>query len=113
MTCNSGDVVMVPFPYVDVDHAKIRPALIISPHRFNLENHQYWFLMITTAKKSGWSDDYDLLYWQEAGLKLPCRVRMKAATMSAELVYKPIGKLHPDDWQQIKMNLTNFFAELN
>ena len=49
MICDSGDIVAVPFPFVDSPQTKRRPALVLSKRDFN-QNHKHTLLaMITTG----------------------------------------------------------------
>ncbi|MEX0627389.1 MAG: type II toxin-antitoxin system PemK/MazF family toxin, partial [Cucumibacter sp.] len=49
MICEFGDVVVVPFPFVERPISKRRPALVFSTRAFNTENDHSALAMISQA----------------------------------------------------------------
>lgn len=76
MTCEPLDVVAVPFPFTDRPAVKRRPALVVSSAAFNQAHAQSILAMITSAR-STWPSDVALRDWRQAGLHVPCPVRLK------------------------------------
>ena len=87
------DVIAVPFPYVERDHVKHRPALVVSG-RCWLEGHGLpWVLMITSAAHRPWPDDVPIDDLAMAGLPRPSVIRpAKIATVEAAHC-EPRGRL--------------------
>ena len=75
MTFKSLDVVVVPFPFTDRLAAKRRPSLIVSSAHFNRTHEQSILAMITSAV-SDWPSDVAIQGLREAGLNVPCKVRL-------------------------------------
>lgn len=46
-----GDLVLVPFPFSNLNELKVRPALIISNNFFNLKNRDFILLPLTSVLK--------------------------------------------------------------
>ncbi len=97
MICDFGDVAIVPFPFLESDLSKIRPALILSKIEFNEANGSTLLAMITTAKQSSWPSDLDISEIGPAGLKRPSYVRWKVFTLPNQLIDRVIGRLAADD----------------
>jgi mRNA interferase MazF len=108
--CNQGDVVVVPFPFVDRPIAKFRPAVVLSTHDFNAANDHTILAMITTAARSGWPSDIEIGEQAEAGINHRSFVRWKVFTLPNQLVARMIGKLGPRDQaavsRAVRANLT-------
>jgi len=104
------DVVAVSFPFTDRDASKRRPALVISNERFNQQHNQLVLAMITTATDKLWPSDVLLVSWQKAGLKVPCRVRLKLFTLDQDLILKTIGQLAAKDIKSVKAVLAEYVA---
>lgn len=102
MTFNAFDVVVVPFPFTDRDATKRRPALVISGAIFNQQHNQLVLGMITTTTDNTWPSDVSLLHWQETGLKIACRFRMKLFTLDQNLILKTVGQLSIQDAKSIR-----------
>lgn len=111
MISECGDVVVVPFPFVDMPVAKIRPALVVSARAFNAANQQTVLAMITTAAASHWQSDTRINDWADAGLRTVCVVRMKPFTLENNLIQRRIGRLSASDrarfGQVLSESLTN------
>ena len=109
MTCEPLDVVAVPFPFTDRPAVKRRPALVVSSAAFNHAHAQSILAMITSAR-STWPSDIALRDWREAGLHVPCRVRLKLFTLDDALVVRKLGTLSKRDGQAVSHALSRFLA---
>jgi mRNA interferase MazF len=96
-----GDVVVVPFPVVDVAAEKRRPALILSRQLFNQSSGHSICAMITTAGGSQWQSDIVIGDLKAAGLQRPCVVRWKLFTLPNEIILKRAGKLGSSDYDNV------------
>jgi len=100
--CDSGDVAIVPFPFVDLTVAKMRPALVLSRREFNEENGNTVLAMITTAKRSAWPSDIQLKGISTAGLRADCYVRWKVFTLPNDLLQRSVGTLSRADATRVR-----------
>ncbi len=102
MNCKPGDVVMVPFPFIDRQISKLRPALVLSNNPDG-ENDKHLILsMITSAKRSRWKSDIVLKEWRKSGLKAESVVRWKIFTIEAKLVQEKRGCLSSEDSESVQ-----------
>ena len=81
MICDLGDVVVVPFPFVDVAAEKRRPSLVLSRRTFNRSSGHSICAMITTAGRTRWPSDVTIDDLAAAGLPRACVVRWKLFTL--------------------------------
>jgi mRNA interferase MazF len=95
------DVLIVPFPFVDIPVRKRRPALVISHAAFNDATGTAVMAMITSAADSDWHDDQLIDDIDAAGLQSPCKVRMKFFSVPLSLATDPVGRLGDADRQRI------------
>jgi mRNA interferase MazF len=102
------DTAVVPFPFADIPILKRRPVVILSGQRFNRENDATLVGMITTAKETQWSSDTLIIDLGAAGLKVPCIVRWRLATIPNGLILRPLGRMSPLD----RMACERGFAEM-
>lgn len=86
-----GEVVVVPFPYVDRLAEKRRPALVVSTPElltFNL----IWIAMITSAANRAWPSDVAIGSLSLAGLPAASVVRpAKIACIEPDRIVKAVG----------------------
>ena len=99
MTCDPFDVVVVPFPFVDSDLAKRRPALVLSDREFN-KTGQSILAMITSAEHAGWPSDVQI-DWKKSGLPRPSIVRMKLFTLDNRRIERKAGHLIVADRRKV------------
>jgi mRNA interferase MazF len=99
--CDLGDVVVVPFPFVDAAAEKRRPSLILSRQLFNQSSGHSICAMITTATRIHWQSDIAIDDLGAAGLPRPCVVRWKLFTLPNESILKRAGKLASSDYDKI------------
>jgi mRNA interferase MazF len=90
MTISDGyDIVTLPFPYVERDTVKRRPALLVARTSQDLG----WVLMITSSVNEPWPGDIKIVDLTAAGLRAPSVVRpAKIATVELDLMRR-IGSL--------------------
>jgi mRNA interferase MazF len=106
VTFDPFDVVIVPFPFADLNEKKRRPALVVSSVSFNKVHRQTIFAMITSTKNK-WPSDVVIEDWQEAGLNVPCKIRLKLFTLDNKSVVRKVGKLSKRDEKSIVATLAD------
>ncbi len=52
--------------------------------------------MITSTHVE-WPSDVSIRRWREAGLRVPCKVRLKLFTLDEHLILRRIGRLSEED----------------
>ena len=94
--CDPWELVVVPFPFTERAAMKRRPALILSKKSFNQSGHSL-MAMITTTMHQPWPGDTNLSGYRDAGLQVPCAVRLKIFTLDNRLILKKTGNLSAGD----------------
>jgi mRNA-degrading endonuclease toxin of MazEF toxin-antitoxin module len=108
--CDFGDVVVLPFPFVDLAAEKRRPSLILTRARFNQEHGHSICAMITTATRSNWPSDIAIEDLKSAGLNRPCVVRWKLFTLPNDFILRRAGRLKPRDRDNVVSVARNILA---
>ena len=109
MTFEPLNVVVVPFPFTDRREVKRRPALIVSSARFNDAHGQAIMAMITSTAGE-WPSDVAIRGWREAGLNVPCKVRLKLFTLDHTLIARRLGALSKRDGAAVRAALHRFLT---
>lgn len=106
-----GDIVWVPFPFVEVPRVRERPALVVSVQSPAARMHLLWVLMITSAANKGWQGDVSLdNNLAECGLNVPCVIRTaKISTIEISQARKS-GALTDDLLAQVRAKLALHLA---
>jgi len=99
--CDFGDVVLVPFPFVDVAAEKRRPALVLSRAGFNAAHRHSVCTMITSAAGSKWPSDIAIHALAAAGLNRPCVIRWKVFTLPNDFFVRCAGTLSDRDRDRV------------
>ena len=94
-----GDVVVVPFPFSDLSHAKRRPALVVSP----LSKGDVILCQITSQTVL---DEYSISLGEEAfaegSLRKPSNVRPnRLFTAASSLIVSHVGRLSSPAMDQV------------
>jgi len=110
VTFEPFDVIVVPFPFTDRQVAKRRPTLVVSSAEFNRDHDQTILAMITSSTRDAWPSDVVLTNWQEAGLVIACRVRLKLFTLDNALVLRRLGTLTERDATAVTQALVRSLA---
>jgi mRNA interferase MazF len=109
-TFEAFGVIVVPFPFVEMDLAKRRPALVVSSAAFNRRHSCLVFAMITASERSRWPTDGPVTEPHVAGLHKKCVVRMKLFTIDLALVLRLVGRLSARDLQAARLAVRQVFA---
>jgi mRNA interferase MazF len=108
----TGKVVLVKFPFSDLESGKKRPALILTSVRVSSKVNLTQIAMIS-SRTEGLKFPKDILLkgWAEAGLLHSSLVRLdKIATIDTDLVDKSLGDLTPSDLAAVRKVLRNYYA---
>ncbi len=109
MNYKPGEIVIVPFPFLEKPVKKIRPALVLSNNVDGETNNYLVLAMITSAKRSRWESDIVLKEWLVAGLKAESIVRWKIFTIESVLIKERRGKLSQKDYKVVQDGFTKLF----
>lgn len=63
-----------------------------------------------TSVTDGWPSDVPLHHWREAGLNVPCKLRLKLFTLDNEIIARRVGTLSPADAAASRNALANALA---
>jgi mRNA interferase MazF len=101
--CDFGDVVVVPFPFVDRPIQKRRPSLVLSVRSFNEASGHSVLAMITTAAGTRWPSDLPIHDLAVAGLPRACVVRWKLFTLPNDTLLKKAGAFGDADREAFRV----------
>ncbi len=105
---NTGEVVLMSFPFSGFSGARRRPALVL----LDTGDDDIVVARITSQAVRD-TFDIELLEWREAGLLLPSVVRLhKLATLEKSLVERRLGSLMTGDWDRVSESLKRMWGEL-
>lgn len=104
------DVVSVPFPYVDREQFKRRPALIVSSKALLQRHGLVWVGMITSAIRNRRENDIEIDDLAKAGLSKPSVIRAaKLASVEPDRLRR-IGAVTPKVAGQVAAQLRGWLA---
>ncbi|MBN2280766.1 MAG: type II toxin-antitoxin system PemK/MazF family toxin [Candidatus Marinimicrobia bacterium] len=89
------DIVLVDFPFSANSSPQKRPALIVSPEKYNAGKNV--IILQISSKKDLSGEDYQIKDWESANLLLPSFIKMKFATVKNDIIRKKIGRLSQED----------------
>ncbi len=107
-----GEIVLVRFPFSDLESSKKRPALCLSSHRLT-DKIQIVVVAMVTSKVENFALDGDYLLsdWKDAGLLHPSLVRLsKVASLDLILIEKKLGKITEQDSGKIASHFKRIFS---
>lgn len=106
-----GEIVEVPFPFIDTPVKKLRPALVVSSSDFQKTSGACVLMMVTSAERSHWDTDIILEDWINAGLRKPSILRWKIFTIDESLVASVRGKLSERDREKVSKSLSTILSK--
>lgn len=106
-----GDVVLVKFPFSDLESTKKRPALFLVQSQVTQKIAVVSIAMIT-SKVEGmkFPGDFRVANWKKAGLLHPSLIRLsKIATVDLDIVDKTLGRLDTIDLNGLQTTFQKHF----
>lgn len=105
------EIVLLPFPFSDLERKKVRPALVVSNNRFNKKSDDCVMLPLTAIIKN---EPYSVVIDQKdlstGKLIRQSRIRAdKVFSVEKELVVMKIGILKDKTFNQVKKELVRIF----
>lgn len=94
--CETGDIVLVHFPFTDLLSAKKRPAVIVSPTEYTSRHGDVVILALTSQDQG--DTLLQLRGWREEGLAKPTWAKPLLGTISCDLVVRNIGVVSKMDY---------------
>jgi mRNA interferase MazF len=105
------DVILVPFPFSNLQAAKLRPCLVLAamkPARYPLH---LVVAMMTSHLEKHFPHDLLLEGPSEAGLPKPTLIRLaKLVTIDSTLIKKKLGSLSKADRKQVEKEWRKLFV---
>ena len=103
MTCNFGDILLVPFPFTDQTTTKKRPTVVISSKKYNAQKPDIIIMAITSQIDSPLKFGEMLISDSEnAGLLKPSVIKPVVTTIEKSLVIRKLGQLKSDDCNKLR-----------
>ena len=97
-----GDVVLVGFPFTNLQTTKRRPAVVISSYQYQQHRPDIILMAITSRIRQPLAADEALLHeWQNAGLPKPSVLKPLIATIEQRRVVKTLGQLTESDRKRL------------
>ena len=88
----------MPYPFVDRDASKKRPAVVVSSDGYNSTCPDIVVALVTSRRALPQRPGgHRVLDWQVAGLIAPSVVRSRLATLLSSRVIRSLGRLSPSD----------------
>jgi len=105
-----GDIVRVPFPYIDRNRRQHRPALVVSRGGIGPEGSLLWVVMITSAANQGWADDILIEDHESVGLPVASVIRpVKIATIET-IRAERVGRLPEPAFARVRSILAGLLG---
>lgn len=101
-----GEVVLVGFPFTNLQSRKQRPAIVLSHSRYQQNRPDIILIAVTSQVKQPLSfGEYLIQDWQSAGLLKSSILKPLIATLEQSQVIKSIGHLSQRDLQGLQNTL--------
>jgi len=107
MNIKQKNIVLLPYPFTDLEGTKVRPAIVISNDNLNKKSDDCIMVPLTTVIKD---EPYSIIITQEnlssGKLLKPSRVRAdKIFTVEKKLVMMEIGTINDTTFKRIKSEI--------
>lgn len=102
-----NEVVLVHYPYTDLTHTKVRPAVIVQGPHASQDN---LIVPLTSQTVSLLAGEFVLADWAAAGLHVETAVKRGLYTIHPRLVVKRLGHLSQRDSQQLDQSLRDWLG---
>jgi mRNA interferase MazF len=97
-----GDVILVRIKFTDSEQTKKRPAVILTDDNYHNSRADTIVIAVSSQLSNTYFGDYEIEYWQEAGLPQPSKVKGVIHTIDRATIEDNIGKLTNHDYDKLK-----------
>jgi mRNA interferase MazF len=97
---DSGDVILVRFPFTDLSGAKQRPAVVLSTAAYSARYGDLIFIPLTSQPQP--DPALALTDWSSAGLLRPTWVKPLIASVTQRAVARAVGRVAATDVQAVQ-----------
>ncbi|MBI4001496.1 MAG: type II toxin-antitoxin system PemK/MazF family toxin [Nitrospira defluvii] len=103
MACKPGDLVLIPFPFSDLQSTKKRPVMVLTPP----DRHTNFIgLAITSVEQQNHALQIEPANLVQGALPKPCWIRCdKVFTLSESSIVKTFGAVSPQTLQRVSQGL--------
>lgn len=111
-SCERGDIVLVPFPFTDLETHKKRPALVLAVIDSKTLPDLLILAMIT-SQIDGEMIQGDVLFkdWQRCGLIHPSKLRLaKLVSVEEKIVIEKLGVLPRSGMKMVRQEIGKIFS---
>ena len=107
-----GSLILVKFPFANLEEGKKRPALVLSAHSDNKRMNLITIAMVTSQIEGiRLPGDVHIRDWEKCGLLHPSLVRLaKIATIDETLLQSSIGALTKHDFELAARSFQKLFS---
>jgi len=89
---NTGDIILVPFPFTNQKTNKKRPTVVISSQGYNIKRPDLIIMAVTSQiKPTPIIGEFMIQSWQDAGLLKPSVIKPVITTVEKKLVIQLMG----------------------
>lgn len=111
MLVNQKEIVLLPYPFSNLERLKVRPALVVSNNQFNKKSNDCVMVPLTTVIKD---EPYSVVIGQNnlssGKLLKPSRIRAdKIFSVEKNLITMKIGKLKDESFEKVKQEIFKIF----
>lgn len=108
----AGDIVTIPFPYVEGKKGKVRPTLLVS--NIIQGEKQYFYVVMITSKEGKNNIEGDIVIddVNDCGLIVPSIIRCsRIATLDQNMIISKVGKI-PAEFSKLASEAIKGFIKL-
>jgi mRNA interferase MazF len=110
MSYNAGDIVIVPFPFLEKEAHKYRPAIVFGRAETPVAPI-YWLAMITGQLDHPWPDDIRLPPSAKNGLQKASLLRIaKVTAVPEDIIVQKLGVLEAGYMRQIRQKISRILG---
>jgi mRNA interferase MazF len=107
-----GDVVLVAFPFTNLQATKKRPAIVISSQSYQQSRPDVILMAVTSQiKNEPTIGEYVLQDWQSAGLLKPSVLKPLIATLEQSQIVKVMGQLSNTDLSALEKTIQSILGD--
>jgi mRNA-degrading endonuclease toxin of MazEF toxin-antitoxin module len=107
-SCSIADIVLVAYPFTDLENRKVRPAIIISPSGEQFDD--VFIVPMTSRLENLETGEFVLPGFLEFGLNVPTAVKRGCVLIDSSLILKRVGQLDAGILDRVRQSLRVWLA---